>query len=235
MREKLQLAFPTESELFNQTIFVNSEWPSNDKEALSLFEQVFKLNSINKSIKGCYVDKIGTVRYDLRIKNSYKLFCSLLRPERPPFIYDESKEKIVTIGSPTLLNSHSYLVSYLWKSASFNCNVIIDRLISTMRDIREIEYVIAFDIHKDTDWEASIQNYTLLTSPSTPASNPATPPTKEGRWILEREPDGKPYCFHCSECDSDFSYAGINTAYSYCPLCGSKMNDKEIFENERYN
>lgn len=232
MRENLQLVFPPEAEINNQ-INISEEWPSNNDEALSLFNKIFKDNNIELSIKRCYADKIGTVRYDLRIKNSYKLFCSLLRPERPPFIYDESKEKIVTIGTPTTLNSHSYLISYRYKTVFFNCNVIMDHPISTMRDIREVEYSIAFDNHKDTDWEATIQNYTLLSSPSSPTSNPA--PVKEGHWILEREPDGKPYCFHCSECDSDFSYTGINTAYSYCPLCGSKMNDKEIFEDERYN
>lgn len=45
-----------------------------------------------------------------------------------------------------------------------------------------------------------------------------------GRWLLEREPDGKPYCFHCSVCDGDFSYIGITTAYNYCPNCGAKMD-----------
>lgn len=45
-----------------------------------------------------------------------------------------------------------------------------------------------------------------------------------GRWILEREPDGKPYCFHCSVCDDDFHHIGIMTAYDYCPNCGAKMD-----------
>nr|WP_277098314.1 hypothetical protein [Dialister invisus] len=45
-----------------------------------------------------------------------------------------------------------------------------------------------------------------------------------GQWILEREPDGKPYCFHCSVCDNDFHYIGIFTAYDYCPNCGAKMD-----------
>lgn len=46
-----------------------------------------------------------------------------------------------------------------------------------------------------------------------------------GRWILEREPNGKPYCFHCSVCDSDYHYIGIVTASDYCPNCGSKMDE----------
>lgn len=44
-----------------------------------------------------------------------------------------------------------------------------------------------------------------------------------GKWILEREPDGKPYCFHCSVCDPDFHYIGITVAYDYCPNCGAEM------------
>ena len=47
-----------------------------------------------------------------------------------------------------------------------------------------------------------------------------------GEWVLEREPDGKPYCFHCSVCDNDFHYIGIKTAFDYCPNCGAKMDGK---------
>ncbi|MDD6490279.1 MAG: hypothetical protein PUG48_10835, partial [Clostridia bacterium] len=50
---------------------------------------------------------------------------------------------------------------------------------------------------------------------------------KHGKWILEREPDGKPYCFHCSICDSDFRYIGIKTAFDFCPNCGAKMETEE--------
>lgn len=48
-----------------------------------------------------------------------------------------------------------------------------------------------------------------------------------GKWKLEREPYGRPYCFHCSVCDSDFHYIGIIVAYDYCPNCGAKMDDIE--------
>lgn len=48
-------------------------------------------------------------------------------------------------------------------------------------------------------------------------------PVKHGKWLLEREPDGKPYCYHCSVCDSDFHYIGIVVAYDYCPNCGAKI------------
>lgn len=50
---------------------------------------------------------------------------------------------------------------------------------------------------------------------------------RHGKWLLEREPDGKPYCFHCSVCDSDFHHIGIKTAYDFCPNCGAKMDEKE--------
>ena len=46
---------------------------------------------------------------------------------------------------------------------------------------------------------------------------------KHGEWILEYEPNGKPYCFHCSVCDGDFHYIGITTAYPFCPNCGADM------------
>ena len=49
-------------------------------------------------------------------------------------------------------------------------------------------------------------------------------PVRHGRWILEREPNGKPYCFHCSVCDDDFHYICITVAYDYCPNCGAKMD-----------
>lgn len=49
-------------------------------------------------------------------------------------------------------------------------------------------------------------------------------PIRHGEWILEREPDGKPYCLHCSICDGDFRYIGIKTAYDFCPNCGAKMD-----------
>ena len=47
---------------------------------------------------------------------------------------------------------------------------------------------------------------------------------KHGKWILERELNGNPYCFHCSICDDDFHYIGIKVAYDYCPNCGAKMD-----------
>lgn len=55
---------------------------------------------------------------------------------------------------------------------------------------------------------------------------------KAGKWIIEREPNGKVLCFHCSACDYDFSYIGIQTAYQYCPRCGSKMDDSRAFERD---
>lgn len=53
---------------------------------------------------------------------------------------------------------------------------------------------------------------------------------KRGDWVLEREPDGNPFCYHCSNCDWDFSYIGIKTAYDFCPRCGVKMNTDKILE-----
>ena len=50
---------------------------------------------------------------------------------------------------------------------------------------------------------------------------------KHGRWITEYEPDGKPYCFHCSVCDSDFNIVRNEIAYDYCPDCGAKMDGED--------
>lgn len=52
-------------------------------------------------------------------------------------------------------------------------------------------------------------------------------PVRHGHWILEREPNGKPYCFHCSVCDDDFHHIGIKSATDYCPNCGAKMDEVE--------
>lgn len=49
-------------------------------------------------------------------------------------------------------------------------------------------------------------------------------------WILEREPDGRPYCYHCSHCDADFHNIGIKCASKYCPNCGATMSE-EIEDN----
>ena len=60
---------------------------------------------------------------------------------------------------------------------------------------------------------------------SLPAADVAE--VRHGRWILEREPDGTPYCFHCSVCDNDFHHIGIMTATDYCPNCGALMKEAE--------
>lgn len=52
-------------------------------------------------------------------------------------------------------------------------------------------------------------------------------PVKHGRWFLERDPNGNPYCFHCSCCDSDYHHIGVTSATKYCPNCGAKMDGKE--------
>ena len=50
-------------------------------------------------------------------------------------------------------------------------------------------------------------------------------PVVRGKWELEYEPNGKPYCFHCSICDGDFHYIGITTKYDFCPNCGADMRE----------
>mgnify|MGYP003341893305 CR=1 FL=1 len=53
-----------------------------------------------------------------------------------------------------------------------------------------------------------------------------------GHWILEREYDGKPNCYHCSVCDMDGSFVGIKVASHYCPNCGAEMDNEHILETE---
>ena len=52
-----------------------------------------------------------------------------------------------------------------------------------------------------------------------------------GKWLAERDPDtGEINCLHCSMCDSDFHHTSIMMGYPYCPNCGSKMDDLNIYE-----
>ena len=71
---------------------------------------------------------------------------------------------------------------------------------------------------------------TLITAQKNIRKIPAADvaPVVHGEWILEREPNGKPYCFHCSACDGDFHYIGITVKYDYCPNCGAKMDGGAI-------
>ena len=89
-----------------------------------------------------------------------------------------------------------------------------------MRRIKEI-HCAECDSYHGVRCRACWVDDTLDYIDSEPAADVA--PVRHGRWILEREPDGKPYCFHCSVCDDDFHYIGITVAYDYCPNCGAKM------------
>lgn len=60
-------------------------------------------------------------------------------------------------------------------------------------------------------------------------------PVRHGRWILERNPDGTPYCLHCSECDPDFSVIYNGVATDYCPDCGVKMETDRVYERDDYD
>lgn len=51
-------------------------------------------------------------------------------------------------------------------------------------------------------------------------------PVRHGRWVLECDPNGNPYCFHCSVCDSDSHHIGVTIASDYCPNCGARMDGK---------
>lgn len=53
---------------------------------------------------------------------------------------------------------------------------------------------------------------------------------KQGKWWLEREPNGKPYCYHCTNCDIDGHFIGIHSGTDYCPNCGAKMDTSKIYE-----
>lgn len=58
---------------------------------------------------------------------------------------------------------------------------------------------------------------------------------KYAKWIMERGPDGKPYCCHCSNCDLDFHRIEITTGYDRCPYCGAYMDTTKIYEVKEYN
>ena len=44
-----------------------------------------------------------------------------------------------------------------------------------------------------------------------------------GEWEIECEPDGQPYCLHCSVCDQEWEKIGIVSFYDFCPYCGADM------------
>lgn len=54
--------------------------------------------------------------------------------------------------------------------------------------------------------------------------------TALGKWIVERDANNCVLRFHCSICDKDFHHIGVRTAYQYCPLCGAKMENKRVYE-----
>lgn len=72
-------------------------------------------------------------------------------------------------------------------------------------------------IAKLTALEVTEPNATMVDAKRVLADTPAADvaPVLHGRWILEREPNGKPYCFHCSVCDSDYHYIGIMAVSDY--------------------
>lgn len=57
----------------------------------------------------------------------------------------------------------------------------------------------------------------------------------KGKWILERTPDGKPYCLHCSICDYDFKRISVKLASPFCPYCGKEMDVKKLYEWDQFN
>lgn len=61
------------------------------------------------------------------------------------------------------------------------------------------------------------------------------PEVRHGRWILERTPDGTPYCLHCSECDPDFAVMYNRVATDYCPDCGAEMETDMVYERDDYD
>lgn len=53
-----------------------------------------------------------------------------------------------------------------------------------------------------------------------------TNPIIYAHWILEREPSGNPYCYHCSHCDANFNNIKIKYISKYCPNCGATMSER---------
>lgn len=53
-----------------------------------------------------------------------------------------------------------------------------------------------------------------------------------GRWIIERQSDGKLYCIHCSICDSNFHITSNKVATRFCPDCGHRMIEWRLFNKD---
>lgn len=81
--------------------------------------------------------------------------------------------------------------------------------------------VFVFENKRYADgWNAAVK--ILIKAPAVDVQE-----VKHGKWMLEREPNGKPYCYHCSVCDNDYHFIGIKVQYRYCPNCGAKMDGGE--------
>lgn len=82
----------------------------------------------------------------------------------------------------------------------------------------------------ETNVEFKIDVHDIVAWASIPDSIQDVNAFEYTKWLLEREPDGKPYCLHCLNCDYDFKHIGIKVAYNYCPNCGNKMITDKIYE-----
>lgn len=99
------------------------------------------------------------------------------------------------------------------------------KLIDVEPLIKKLEENNSFTFNQDYDdgYDTGILD-AIIELETAPEIN--TKPIIYANWILEREPDGKPYCYHCSHCDDDFHHIGITCASKYCPNCGATMAER---------
>ena len=53
---------------------------------------------------------------------------------------------------------------------------------------------------------------------------PTIDPVKHGRWVIERDMDGRVVCCYCSVCESEINYKNVYSLTPYCPYCGGKLD-----------
>ena len=158
--------------------------------------------------------------------------------EKLPFIHGRYDKKNANPHFINGVESMYEMIINLIKSQSNEVNVIDTAKVNAMQLLKKLvdrreelqELVYTLQEREAYIWcdicEAKREEVVDIINMVTEMAEPQT----IGKWIIERDPAGNAVCFHCSECDYDFEYIGIKTAYPYCPRCGSKMDNSQAFE-----
>lgn len=183
----------------------------NDVKSLSLEDRKKLVNLMNKAPENVVASVIEWNRkgvgFQLNYEKLIKVEESILDLSKKLFLHREdelSYEEIVSLNFILDLYKHNWLIRLLTPSFIF---------VNRWKIEAAKHYAIFNDYEKAnaTNKNEEVNNTEVC-----------------GNWVLERSPDGKPYCYHCSNCDLDFHYIGVTIASDFCPNCGVPMNEKVL-------